>query len=74
MSPALAGRILTTGSPGKSLYQLVFFIYNFYLFLAVLGLCCCVGFSLIAMSRGYCPVVVRGLLIAVASPVAQHGL
>ena len=74
MSPALAGRILTTGSPGKSLYQLVFFIYNFNLFLAVLGLCCCVGFSLIAMSRGYCPVVVRGLLIAVASPVAQHGL
>ena len=74
MSPALAGRILTTGSPGKSLYQLLFFIYNFYLFLAVLGLCCWMGFSLIAASRGCSPVVVRGLLIAVASPVAKHGL
>ena len=34
-----------------------------YLFLAVLGLCCCVGCSL---------VMVHELLIAVASPVAEH--
>ena len=74
MSPALAGRILTSGPPGKSLYQLLFFIYNFYLFWAVVGLCCYMGFSLVAASRGYSPVVVCRLLIAVAYPVAQHGL
>ena len=41
---------------------------------AVLGLCCCVGFSLVAASGGHSPVVVCGLLIAVASLVAEHGL
>ena len=46
---------------------------NIYLFLAVLGLRCSVGFSLIA-GRGACPLVaVHRLLIAVASLV-QHGL
>ena len=34
-------------------------------FLAVLGLCCCVGFSVVAERRGYCLVPMRGLLIAV---------
>ena len=32
------------------------------------------GFSLVAASRDYSPVVVCRLLIAVAYPVAQHGL
>ena len=41
-----------------------------YLFLAVLGLRRCVGFSLVVASRGYS----LGLLIVVASPVAGHGL
>ena len=36
-----------------------------YLFLAVLGLCCRIGYSL---------VMVHELLIAVASPVAEHGV
>ena len=36
-----------------------------YLFLAVLGLCCCTDFFLVA---------VQGLLIAVASLVAEHEL
>ena len=36
-----------------------------YVFLAVLGLCCCGGLSL---------VVVHGLLIAVASLAVEHGL
>ena len=45
-----------------------------YLFLAVLGLHCCArGFS--SCSKwGLLFVVVRGLLIAVASLVAEHGL
>ena len=32
------------------------------------------GLSLVAVSRGYSPVAVHGLLIAVASLVAEHGL
>ena len=44
------------------------------LFLAVLGLFCCVGFSLVAESRDYSLVPMHGLLIAVASPVSEHGL
>ena len=45
-----------------------------YLFLAVLGLCCFLGFSLVVASRGYPPVVVCRLLIVVASLVEEHGL
>ena len=37
--------------------------------MAVLGLCCCVGFSLVTEKGGYSPVAVQGLLIAVASLV-----
>ena len=50
------------------------FIYFIYLFLTALGLCCCEGFSLVAARRGLLFVVMRGLLIAVASLVADHGL
>jgi len=39
----------------------------------VVGLCCCTGFSPVAVSRGYFPVAVHGLLTAVASLV-EHGL
>ena len=45
-----------------------------YLVLAVLGLFCCVGFSLVAESGDYSLVPVHGLLIAAASPVSEHGL
>ena len=38
---------------------------NTYLFLAMLGLCCCMGFCLVA---------VHGLLIVVASLGVKHGL
>ena len=41
------------------------FIYLFYLFLAVLGLCCCTEFSLVVVIGGYSLAVVRGLLISV---------
>ena len=44
-----------------------------YLFLAGLGLCCCMGFSLVEASRGYALVAVCELLFAVASLVAEHG-
>ena len=55
--------------------HVTFFIklYNF-ISLAVLGLRCCTGLSLVALSGGYSQVAVRGLLIAVASLVAEHGL
>ena len=46
---------------------------NTYLILAVLGLLCCPGFSLVAVSRGYSLDEVCSLLIAVASLVAEQG-
>ena len=50
------------------------FIYFIYLFLAALGLCCCMrGFSSCG-ERGLLFVAVRGLLSAVASLVAERGL
>ena len=53
---------------------MIFYIIVFtYLFLAVLGLCCCTGFSLVVASGGYSPVAVHGLLIVVASLVAELG-
>ena len=47
-----------------------------YLFLAALGLCCCArAFSSFSRGeRGLLFVAVRGLLIAVASLVVEHGL
>ena len=45
---------------------------NFYLLLAVLGLCRFVDFSLISKSRDYSLVMVLGLLIPVVSLVAEH--
>ena len=44
------------------------------LYLAVLDFCCCAGFSLVVVSRGYSLVAVLGLLIAVVSLVAGHRL
>ena len=42
------------------------------LLVAVLGLCCCEGFPLAVVSGGCSLVAVCGLLIAAASPVAEH--
>ena len=44
-----------------------------YLYLPVLGLHCCVGFSLVAESRGLPFLVVRELLTSVASLVCSTG-
>ena len=48
--------------------------YLIYLFLAALGLHCCAWAFSSCGERGLLFVVVRGLLIAVASLVAEHGL
>ena len=50
------------------------FIYFIYLFLAALGLRCCARAFSSGGKWGLLFVTVRGLLIAVASLVAQHGL
>ena len=50
------------------------FVCLFVKFLAVLGLHCCVGFSLVVVSGGYSLVAVVGLLIAVASLFVVPGL
>ena len=48
------------------------FIFLFKNFLAVLGLHCYAGFPLVAVSGGYFLVAVLGLLIMVASLVAEY--
>ena len=50
------------------------FVCLFIYFLAALGLCCCVRAFSSCVERGLLLVEVRGLLIAVASLVAEHGL
>ena len=44
-----------------------------YLFVAVLGLHCCTGFSLVVVRGGYSLVLAHRLLTAVASLVAEPG-
>ena len=48
--------------------------YFIYLFLAALGLCCCMGAFSSCGERGLLFVAVRRFLIAVASLVAEHRL
>ena len=49
------------------------FFFNIYL-LAVLGLHCYSGFTLVAETKGYSLVALHGLPIAMASLIAEHGL
>ena len=72
MSPALAGRFLTTVPPGKSLVLYLDFFFN--LCLAELGLYCCAGAFSTCGEQRLLFIAVRGLLIAVASLVVEHGL
>ena len=63
--------------PGISIYILFFFnkfIYFIYLYLAALGLHCCMWAFSSCGERGLLFFAVRGLLIAVASLVAEHRL
>ena len=48
-----------------------FFLFSF---VVALGLCCCQGLSLLAVSGGYSLVAAHGILIAVAPLVAEHML
>ena len=56
------------------LFYLKKIIYLIYLFLAVLGLCCCARAFSSCGERGLLFIAVRGLFIAVASLVEEHGL
>ena len=49
-------------------------LLSVYLFLVVLGLSCCAGFSLVAVSGGCSVSAVRGLLTALVSLAAEHRL
>ena len=62
------------GSPRNKFSIYLFIVLLICLFLAVLNLHCCLGFSLSAVSGGYSLVAVHGILIVVASLVAEHGL
>ena len=53
---------------------LFFFLKIYLLFLAVLGLQCCKGFSLVVTSMGCALVAVHGLLMAVVSLVVEHSI
>ena len=46
----------------------------FILFLAVLGLCCCAGPSLVAANKDHSLGVVRGCLVTEVSLIVEHGL
>ena len=50
-----------------------YIILFIYLFLAVLGLCCYKGFSLVAASSGYSLVAVHGLLLLRNTDCGAHG-
>ena len=66
-------RVLTVVPSGNSPIRFlkIFFID---LFLAMLGLHCCMGFSVVATSGGYSLVAVHKRLPEVAYPLAEHGL
>ena len=57
------------------IYTIYLFIYLFiYLYLAALGLCCCAQAFSSCDEWGLLFVALCGLLVAVASLVAEHGL
>ena len=53
---------------------LTFFLFKFYLFLAVLGLHCCMHFYLVAVHRACSLIVVLWILTAVAFLIVKLGL
>ena len=64
-----------TQSSDSTCFVLFCFLNKFiYLFLAALGLCCCVRAFSSCSERGLLFVVVCGLLTVVASLVVEHGL
>lgn len=53
-------------------FQIIFFTNYFFFISAVLGLCSAGGLSLVSVRRGYSPVAVLRLLIAVASLITEN--
>ena len=71
----LPGKLHKAGLIGSASFVEFFFLKKFiYLFLAVLGLRCCAWAFSSCGEWGLLFVAVRGLLIEVASLVAEHGL
>ena len=71
------GNFSKFGMPGSTPPFFKNFFFNkfiYILFLAVLGLCCCVRAFSSCREQGLLFIVVHGLLIAVASLVAELGL
>ena len=60
--------------PHSTLVVCLFIYFYFYLVLAALGLCCCTRAFSSRGEQGLHFLAVRGLLTAVASLVAEHGL
>ena len=60
-------------SVSVSLFLVLLFNFHLILFLAALGLCCCVQAFSSCGEQGLLFVAVRGLLIVVASLVVEHG-
>ena len=67
---------MKASSPGLLFVGRFFFnkLKNIYLFLVVLGLCCCTQAVSSCGEQGLLFIVVHGLLIAVASLVVEYGL
>ena len=60
--------------PDYFLFKKFIYLFYFYLFLATSGVCCCTQAFTSCGERGLLFVAVHGLLIVVASLVAEHGL
>ena len=65
---------ITYSHPPIYFIYLLFYLKNFFLFLAVLGLHCCAQAFSSCGEQGLLFIAVHRLLIAVASLVAEHGL
>ena len=70
--------VLATSVTSKLVFIHLFLNRNYFkkicIYLAVLGLCCCVGFCLVAASGDFSRVAVFRLLSVVAPLPAEHGL
>ena len=76
--PCTLGKNVCSGVAGNNVLYIFLGLIGLnlfiYLFMAVLGLGCCVRAFSSCDERGLLFVAVRGLLIAVASLVVEHGL
>ena len=61
-------------NPKDHIFFFFFCVLSIYLFLAVMGLCCCLWAFSSRAERGLPSATVGGLLIALASPAVGHGL